>query len=157
MPEQREMRKRTLGQALSLAAEVGISRFAEYVSRAEELDIPLAELFKRDRENKFTNKIDTKTYRLIGGNGMGKTERSVETIYKEIQAQGLNPRVYKEGIYPVDPDKDVLIVHITCTEEDIYRFTGIMHNTEKDVPVIDEDGVPQYDEDGNIQTRKLSK
>lgn len=154
MPEQREMRKRTLGQALSLAAEVGISRFAEYVSRAEELDIPLAELFKRDRENKFTNKIDTKTYRLIGGNGMGKTERSVETIYKEIQAQGLNPRVYKEGIYPVDPEKDVLIVHITCTEEDIYRFTGIMHNTETDVPVLDEDGVPQYDEDGNIQTRK---
>ena len=154
MPEQREMRKRTLGQALSLAAEVGISRFAEYVSRAEELDIPLAELFKRDRENKFTNKIDTKTYRLIGGNGMGKTERSVETIYKEIQAQGLNPRVYKEGIYPVDPEKDVLIVHITCTEEDIYRFTGIMHNTETEVPVLDEDGVPQYDEDGNIQTRK---
>lgn len=154
MAEQREMRKRTLGQALGLAAEVGISRFSEYVKRAEELDIPLSELFKRDRESKFTNKIDTKTYRLIGGNGMGKTERSVETIYKEIVAQGLNPRVYKEGIYPEDPEKDVLIVHITCTEEDIYRFTGIMHNTESDIPVVDADGVPEYEEDGSIKTRK---
>ncbi|MDO4434617.1 MAG: hypothetical protein Q4B82_08580 [Alysiella sp.] len=157
MTGNREVMKRTLGQALQMASSSGASMFANYVEQAESRGIPLAKLFQERTETDLTSKIDVITYRMIGGNGMGKTERGVAEMVEAIKNEGLNPVIFKKGVYPKDPERDVLICHINCTGRDETFFSGIPYNEVVDVPVVDEDGVPQYDEHGNIKMRQTEQ
>lgn len=150
MEQGRDFTEVSLGEALKSVAEYGVSTFTQLREEANKNGVSVVKAALERQNKRLDSKTDVVSFRLIGGNGMGKTERSISSIAAELKAQGFNPVVYREGVYPKNIEKDVLILHMNCVGASDIDFKGVPHAKDVMVPLCDEDGIPQYGEDGNI-------
>lgn len=105
--------------------------------------------------------------RLIGSNGSGKTELSIQMAVKKAQEMGLNPVIFNDHtqIQPQSP-KDCLIAFYSAVGADLVGIKGFPMSVdvkrqnwvcdEQGVPVLNEQGLYQYGDEHLERTIEFS-
>lgn len=140
---------------IQLALDMGIDSilpfFKKYEAHAEQMGISIQEAYEMD--NSTTSNV--KSLKLVGSNGIGKTQMVLKYAIEKCKGLGLNPVIYSPKneddliMYPTSA-KDCLILHYSCVGKENIDLIGIpladknaiIHKVDKDFNKIMKDGIP---------------
>ena len=123
----------------------------EIQSSSKRISLLKAKEMYEKENNIITPTNETKSIKLSGGNGMGKTQMTLKEVCEYIKRQGLIPVIYdpsKEEIYRPKSDLEVLVVYQSCVNLEIQDIKGL--------PVTDITTVPVF-KNGVVETRMVTK
>ena len=111
----------------------------EIQSSSKRISLLKAKEMYEKENNIITPTNETKSIKLSGGNGMGKTQMTLKEVCEYIKRQGLIPVIYdpsKEEIYRPKSDLEVLVVYQSCVNLEIQDIKGLPVTDITTVPVF---------------------
>ena len=137
---------------IGLAVEQGITgnmpQFLRVKNFADKNSISHAEAHKQITQNSLNPKSNTTAINLIGGNGIGKTEMTMEILSRSVREKGLIPVIYDptkgdaSGVMrPTGANKEnqCLFVYMSCVGLEAFEVKGMPIKVDKEREVYGED------------------
>lgn len=110
-------------------------------------------VYNTQSNNELVPVSKVESFKLVGGNGIGKTEIVLRQGVEFLKGIGLNPVIYdpllNDGIAYPENENDVIVIYMSWVGKESQDIEGLPYGTTIQVPVI-ENNIVKKDKDGNV-------